>query len=170
MNNYIFILTTLLFTANQLFSQNEPVLRSGTPQVMEEALKDSEKRLVLAQLEAFTQEFIANNQPRSVESNYIIPLVVHVIHNYDNENIDLIILNGKKLEDNTNQILEFTKEVKNMDQPDKIKIIETLWSIIYSNKDADIYETNLMRRLAGLLYIDSKIMGDIKERIKKENS
>ena len=85
-----------------------------------------------------------------------------------NENIDLIILDGKKLEDNTNQILEFTKEVKNMDQPDKIKIIETLWSIIYSNKDADIYETNLMRRLAGLLYIDSKIMGDIKEKIKKE--
>ena len=87
-----------------------------------------------------------------------------------NENIDLIILDGKKLEDNTNQILEFTKEVKNMDQPDKIKIIETLWSIIYSNKDADIYETNLMRRLAGLLYIDSKIMGDIKEKIKKEYS
>ena len=88
----------------------------------------------------------------------------------EKENIDVIILNGKKLEDNTNQILEFTKEVKNMDYPDKIKIIETLWSIIYSNKDADIYETNLMRRLAGLLYIDSKIMGDIKEKIKKEYS
>ena len=87
-----------------------------------------------------------------------------------NENIDLIILDGKKLEDNTNQILEFTKEVKNMNQPDKIKIIETLWSIIYSNKDADIYETNLMRRLAGLLYIDSKLMGAIKEKIKKEYS
>ena len=52
---------------------------------------------------------------------------------------------------------------------DKIKIVETLWRIIYSNKDADIYETNLMRRLAGLLYIDSKVMGDIKEKIKKEN-
>ena len=54
-----------------------------------------------------------------------------------------------------------------MDQSYKIKIIETLWKIIYSNKEADIYETNLMRRLAGLLYIDSKIMGDIKEKIKK---
>ena len=50
---------------------------------------------------------------------------------------------------------------------DKIKIIEALWSIIYSNKDADIYETNLMRRLAGLLYIDNKTMGDIKEKIKQ---
>ena len=53
------------------------------------------------------------------------------------------------------------------DEQDKITIIEALWSIIYSNKDADIYETNLMRRLAGLLYIDNKTMGDIKEKIKQ---
>ena len=59
---------------------------------------------------------------------------------------------------------------KNMDEKNKIEIIESLWQIIYSNKDADIYETSLMRRLAGLLYIDNKIMGDIKDRIKKENS
>ena len=57
-----------------------------------------------------------------------------------------------------------------MNEDNKIKIIETLWKIIYSNKDADMYETNLMRRLAGLLYIDSKTMGDIKDKIKKENS
>ena len=57
-----------------------------------------------------------------------------------------------------------------MEENKKIQIIETLWRIIYSNQDADIYETNLMRRLAGLLYIDNKIMGDIKDRIKKENS
>ena len=81
-----------------------------------------------------------------------------------------IINEGKIIEENSNQILNFTREVKNMDEKNKIKIIESLWQIIYSNKDADIYETNLMRRLAGLLYIDNKIMGDIKERIKKENS
>ena len=52
---------------------------------------------------------------------------------------------------------------------DKIKIIKSLWLIIYSNKDADIYETNLMRRLAGLLYIDNKTMGDIKEKIKQDS-
>jgi uncharacterized tellurite resistance protein B-like protein len=57
-----------------------------------------------------------------------------------------------------------------MSENNKIKIIETLWKIIYSNKIADDYETNLMRRLAGLLYIDNKLMGDIKEKIKKENS
>ena len=86
----------------------------------------------------------------------------------NNENIKAIIDNGKKIEENSNQILDFTKEVKNMEEENKIKIIETLWKIIYSNNDADIYENNLMRRLTGLLYIDSKLMGDIKERIKKE--
>ena len=80
-----------------------------------------------------------------------------------------IITQAKKIEKDSNQILDFTKEVKNMNENDKIKIIKTLWKIIFSNKKADIYETNLMRRLAGLLYIDSKIMGDIKEQIKKEN-
>jgi len=87
-----------------------------------------------------------------------------------NENIREIIDNGKKIEEASNQILDFTKEVKNMEEANKIKIIETLWKIIYSNNEADIYETNLMRRLTGLLYIDSKLMGDIKERIKKEIS
>ena len=72
------------------------------------------------------------------------------------------------VEENSNQILDFTKEVKNLPEADKIKIVKALWSIIYSNNDADIYETNLMRRLAGLLYIDSSTMGDIKEKIKKE--
>ncbi len=87
-----------------------------------------------------------------------------------NENIEEIILNGKKIEQNSNQILDFTKEVKSMKEQDKIKIIETLWRIIYSNNEADMYETNLMRRLTGLLYIDNKLMGDIKEKIKKEFS
>ena len=84
--------------------------------------------------------------------------------------VEKIINEGKIIEENSNQILNFTREVKNMDEKNKIEIIESLWQIIYSNKDADIYETNLMRRLAGLLYIDNKIMGDIKDRIKKENS
>ena len=86
-----------------------------------------------------------------------------------NENVKNIIEDAKKIEENSNQILNFTKEVKNINEEDKIKIIEALWRIIYSNKDADIYETNLMRRLAGLLYIDNKTMGDIKEKIKQKS-
>ena len=86
----------------------------------------------------------------------------------NNQDIQNIITEGKTMEENAIQILDFTKEVKNMDEKNKIKIIETLWQIIYSNKEADMYETNLMRRLAGLMYIDNKTMGDIKDRIKKE--
>ena len=86
----------------------------------------------------------------------------------DNNNIEKILLDGKKIEENSNQILDFTKEVKNMNEQNKIKIVETLWRIIYSNNEADIYEASLMRRLTGLLYIDSKLMGDIKEKIKNE--
>ena len=85
------------------------------------------------------------------------------------ENLSSTIKEAKIIEENSNQILEFTREVKNLSENEKIKIIEALWAIIYSNKNADLYETNLMRRLAGLLYIDSKVMGDIKNKIKDEN-
>ena len=85
----------------------------------------------------------------------------------EDKNITKTIHEAKIIEENSNQILDFTQEVKGLPEQDKIKIIEALWSIIYSNKDADIYETNLMRRLAGLLYIDNKTMGDIKEKIKQ---
>ncbi len=86
-----------------------------------------------------------------------------------NDDLDTLFHDAKKIEENSNQILTFTKEVKNMDEENKIKIIEALWRIIYSNKEADIYETSLMRRLGGLLYVDNKVMGDIKEKIISEN-
>ena len=81
--------------------------------------------------------------------------------------VDQIIINAEINEEKSNQILDFTKEIKNAGYEFKIKIIETLWSIIYSNNEADMYETSLMRRLSGLLYIDNKTMGAIKEKIKK---
>ena len=82
--------------------------------------------------------------------------------------IDKLIADASVIEENSNQILNFTREVKNAPDTDKIKIIDSLWRIIYSDDKADMYETNLMRRLSGLLYIDPKIMGDSKEKIKKE--
>jgi|TARA_B100000795_G_C22582469_1_gene354342 uncharacterized tellurite resistance protein B-like protein len=87
-----------------------------------------------------------------------------------NSNIDEIISEATLNEKNSNQILDFTREVKNTSKSDKIQIIKALWEIIYSNNKADMYETNLMRRLAGLLYIDNKLMGDIKESVRKEFS
>ncbi len=85
----------------------------------------------------------------------------------ENSNIDKIMSKATLDEENSNQILDFTREIKNTSESRKIQVIEALWEIIYSNKKADMYEANLMRRLAGLLYIDNKIMGDIKEKIKK---
>jgi uncharacterized tellurite resistance protein B-like protein len=85
-------------------------------------------------------------------------------------NIDKIIYDATDIEENSNQILNFTRTVKNAAESDKIRIIESLWKIIYADNSADIYETNLMRRLAGLLYIDAKTMGNLKEKVKKNLS
>ena len=127
------------------------------------------------------------------EDNFLVNICALLIHaakideNYTNKEEEIIkktllqlgstseelnktIKEAKIIEENSNQILDFTKEVKNLPEETKIKIIEALWSIIYSNEDADIYETNLMRRLAGLLYIDNKTMGDIKNKIQNKLS
>ena len=103
----------------------------------------------------------------SLEEEIIIKKALEKLDN-NNQNIEDIIKKGKLIEENSNQILDFTRVAKNMDEKDKIKIIETLWQIIYSNNEADIYETNLMRRLGNLMYIDNKLMGDIKENIRKK--
>ena len=86
----------------------------------------------------------------------------------DKEKINQLMQNAEKNEKNSNQILDFTKDIKRTDQNFKIKIIESLWKIIYSDNASDMYETNLMRRLSGLLYLDNKLVGDIKEKIKKD--
>ena len=87
---------------------------------------------------------------------------------YNNANIDNVLNEAENREKDSNQILEFTKEAKNLDQEKKIILVEALWSIIYSDQNADMYESNLMRRLTALLYIDKKIVGDIKEKIKNK--
>tara|TARA_B100001175_G_scaffold205091_1_gene174114 strand:- start:108 stop:533 length:426 start_codon:yes stop_codon:yes gene_type:complete len=84
------------------------------------------------------------------------------------ENIENIISIAEKNESNSNQILDFTKEVKNMEELDKEKIIEALWTVVYSDGNSDMYEENLMRRLTGLLYLNKKKVGDIKERVKEK--
>ena len=83
------------------------------------------------------------------------------------QNVEEILLKAEEIEKKSNQILDFTKEVKNLDEDSKIKIIEVLWSIIYSDNNSDMYENSLMRRLTGLMYLNPKIVGDIKEKIKK---
>ena len=84
------------------------------------------------------------------------------------EKINQLMRNAEENEKNSNQILNFTKDIKYTDQNFKIKIIESLWKIIYSDNTSDMYEANLMRRLSGLLYLDNKLVGDIKEKIKND--
>ena len=134
--------------------------------------------------------FFKNKDKTNDDSSYhnIAALLIHaakIDENYDkkeediikktlielgakNTDVDSLISDALKIEENSNQILDFTREVKSVPLSDKIRIVESLWKIIYSNNDADIYETNLMRRLAGLLYIDAKTMGDLKEKVKGE--
>ena len=82
--------------------------------------------------------------------------------------MEKLMINAEKNEKNSNQILDFTKELKNADQAFKVKIIETLWKIIYSNKEVDMYEANLMSRLTGLLYLDKKTVAEIKKKVEKD--
>ena len=109
-----------------------------------------------------------------IDENYtdverkIIKSALLDLMNVSENKVEELLKKAEKKEEESNQIVEFTREIKKRSESDKIEIIEALWEIIYSNKNADMYETNLMRRLAGLLYIDNKIMGDIKDKIKKE--
>ena len=132
------------------------------------------------------------NDEKKEEKSFLINIAALLIHaakideNYSNEeeiiikktllelgadtqNLEKLINDAKIKEKNSNQILDFTKEIKSMSDEKKIRIIEILWEIIYSNKNADMYESSLMRRLGGLLYIDSKIMGAIKDKVKNKN-
>ena len=136
--------------------------------------------------------FFKNKDKTNDDSSYhnIAALLIHaakIDENYDkkeeeiikktlielgvkNTDVDSLILEAVKIEENSNQILDFTREVKSAPLSDKIRIVESLWKIIYSDDNADMYETNLMRRLAGLLYINAKTMGDLKEKVKKKLS
>ena len=102
------------------------------------------------------------NQEKLIIERTLIELGV------DKEKMNQLMQNAEKNEKNSNQILDFTKDIKQTDQNFKIKIIESLWKIIYSDNASDMYEANLMRRLSGLLYLDNKLVGDIKEKIKND--
>ena len=88
----------------------------------------------------------------------------------NNDNLIEIMKEAETKEKDSNQILDFTRQIKIIEEEDKKIIIEALWNIIYSDENADMYETNLMRRLSGLLYLDNKTVGDIKEKVRIKKS
>ena len=83
----------------------------------------------------------------------------------DIDNLDEVITKAEQKENDSNHIQEFTRDVKSLSTENKIIIVETLWRIILSDGKSDIYENNLMRRLAGLLYLDDKIVGETKIKV-----
>ena len=83
----------------------------------------------------------------------------------DLDDLDEVITQAESKENDSNHIQEFTRDVKSLSTENKIIIVETLWRIILSDGKSDIYENNLMRRLAGLLYLDDKIVGEIKVKV-----
>ena len=83
----------------------------------------------------------------------------------DLDNLDKVVTQAEQKENDSNHIQEFTRDVKSFSTENKIIIVETLWRIILSDGKSDIYENNLMRRLAGLLYLDDKIVGETKVKV-----
>ena len=105
-----------------------------------------------------------------IDENYtsdekeIIKKTVKKLHP-DLDNLNDVITQAEQKENDSNHIQEFTKDVKSLSTENKILIVETLWRIILSDGKSDIYENNLMRRLAGLLYLDDKIVGETKVKV-----
>ena len=129
--------------------------------------KDKKKSDINSSLSKITALLI---HAAKIDENYtekereIIRKAIVELDSKDN-NIDEVLIKAEEIEKNSNQILDFTKEVKNMNEDSKIKIIEVLWKIVYSDNNPDMYENSLMRRLSGLLYLDPKIVGDTKKRV-----
>ena len=108
-----------------------------------------------------------DNNYNENEKNMIRKAITHLSAKPDEE-IDQIFKLAEEKERKSNQIIEFTKEIKKKDMKYRIKIIEILWRIVYSDGTADVYETNLIRRINGLLYVSDRVSGEIKEKIRKE--
>ncbi len=93
-------------------------------------------------------------------------MVEEFIKSYlNNVNTAQILIEAEELEANSNQLLEFTNIIKKSDNKTKTNIIEHLWKIIISDKKIDQYESNLMRRICGLIYFPDKMCAEIKLKL-----
>jgi len=113
---------------------------------IDENYTEKERKIIFNFVEIFTK-----NQKKTMSKNEILDL----------------IKDAESYEKNSNQILEYTKEVKKMDIKIKTLILEALWGIILSDEKSDVYESNLIRRICGLLYFPDKLSGEIKLNILK---
>jgi len=108
-----------------------------------------------------------------IDENYaenekkIIKKALIELDNLNNYKIDEIMKLAEKKEKESNQIVEFTQKIKKENMDFKLKIIEILWKIVYSDGTNDNYESNLIRRICGLLYVSDKESGEIKLKVEK---
>jgi uncharacterized tellurite resistance protein B-like protein len=109
-----------------------------------------------------------------IDENYtnlekiIIKKALIDLNNISEDQAEEVMLNAEKKEEEQNQIIEFTKEVKKYPMEYRLKIIEIIWKIVYSDNNSDNYESNLIRRICGLLYISDKDNGIIKNKIQNK--
>ena len=106
-----------------------------------------------------------------IDENYtkkekkIILSALTQLYNKNEDELIKVLEQAEKLENQSNQILKFTKAVKDYDKNFRLKVLEIMWKIIYSDGVSDIYESNLMRRLSSLLYISDRENGEIKKKL-----
>ena len=99
-----------------------------------------------------------------VEKKIIIKAIMD-LNKFDFNKAEQVLKNAEKKEQESNQILEFTREIKKYPIEFRLKIIEIIWKIVYSDGTSDSYESNLIRRICGLLYVSDKDNGIIKAKI-----
>ena len=106
-----------------------------------------------------------------IDENYtdtekkIIKRALMELNSISSDETENLIKLAEKKEEESNQIVEFTKEIKKYPMEFRLKIIEVIWKIVYSDGTSDDYESNLIRRICGLLYISGKDNGIIKTKV-----
>ena len=102
----------------------------------------------------------------SEDEKKIIKKTIMELNKISSNQADELLKLAEKKEEESNQIVEFTKEIKKYSMEFKLKIIEIIWKIVYSDGTSDNYESNLIRRICGLLYISDKDNGIIRTNVK----
>ena len=100
------------------------------------------------------------------EEKLIIKKALMDLNNMSSDLTEKLMAIAEKKEEEQNQILEFTREIKKNSMESRLKIIEIIWKIVYSDDVSDNYESNLIRRICGLLYISDKDNGIIRTKVK----
>ena len=107
-----------------------------------------------------------------IDDNYtdiekkIIKSAIMDLYSLKESEVEKILIKSEEKEQESNQIVEFTREIKNNSFEFRLNIIEILWKIVYSDGSSDDYESNLIRRVCGLLYISDKDSGIIKNKVR----